>query len=271
MKKFALSLSISILLFSCNSVDKPGTGNGDSTVTEAVPPIIAYGVINAYPHDTASFIQGLWVHQGKLYESTGSPAEPDNNGSWLGEVDLKTGKAQKKVTLPDDLFGEGSTLINNKVYYITYQKRIGYVYEYPSFKKLREFNYATEGWGLTNDGKNLIMSDGSSSLHFYNPETLQVQNILGVLDNNGPVPNLNELEYIGGFIYANQWQTNYILKIDPNSGKVVGRMEFESLDKEVKAKYPGADYLNGIAYDSAANKIYITGKKWPTLYEIKLQ
>jgi glutaminyl-peptide cyclotransferase len=269
MKKTVFSLLVSILLFSCNGGDDPGPGNGNPP--EAVPPIISYGVTNSYPHDTASFVQGLWFHQGKLYESTGSPVAPSNNGSWLGPVDLKTGKAEKKVTLPNDFFGEGSTLLNNRVYYITYQKKQGFVYEFPSFKKLRDFNYATEGWGLTNDGKNLIMSDGSNSLYFYNPETFQVQNILGVVDNNGPVPNLNELEFIAGFIYANQWQTNYILKIDPASGTGVGRMAFDSLDREVKAKFPEAEYLNGIAYDSTSNRIFITGKKWPTLYEIKMQ
>ncbi len=271
MKKFLSILSISILLVSCNNGDKPGPDNGNNPPTEIAPPIIPYGVIKAYPHDTASFTQGLWVHNGQLYESTGSPEAPDNNGSWIGPVDLKSGKIEKKASIPDEYFGEGSTILNGKVYYLTYRKKLGFVYEYPSFKKIREFSYATEGWGLTNDGKNLIMSDGSSSLYFYNPETLQVQNILGVTDNNGPVPNLNELEYIDGFVYANQWQTNYILRIDASSGKVVGRMDFDSLDREAKAKFPGAEYLNGIAYDSTGHHIYITGKKWPTLYEIKLQ
>lgn len=157
------------------------------------------------------------------------------------------------------------------MYQLTYQTKKGFVYDANSFKKLKEFTYnSKEGWGLTNDGKYLIMSDGTSSLSYLDPESLQVMNVLGVSDNNGPVANINELEFINGSIYANQWLTPYILKIDPSSGLVVGRMDFSKMVDQVKTQYPDAEELNGIAYDSTSQKVYVTGKKWPKLYEIKI-
>ena len=145
------------------------------------------------------------------------------------------------------------------------------MYDARTFKKLKEFTYnSAEGWGLTNDGKNLIMSDGTSSLSYLDPETLKMLNVVGVSDNNGAVGNINELEYINGSIYANQWLTPYILKIDPSSGKVVGRMDFTKMIDQVKSQYPAAEEFNGIAYDSTTQKVYVTGKKWPKVYEIKI-
>lgn len=264
----------SIVLFSafigaCNNPDQ--TSTPDSGNAEAATPRIPFTVVNAYTHDTLSFTQGLAVYGGQLYESTGSPEGIPNNGSWIGPVELSTGKATPKAKLEKEHFGEGMTILNNKAYYITWQSRKGFVYQLPDFKKIREFSYNTEGWGLTNDGTNLIMSDGSNKIYYYSPDSMKLQNIVSVNDHNGPVPNINELEYINGFIYANQWETPYILKIDPASGKVVAQMDLNNLVNEARGAYQNADVLNGIAFDNTNGRIFITGKKWPKLYEIKLQ
>jgi glutamine cyclotransferase len=212
-----------------------------------------------------------------LYESSGSGSagdkQPGAYPSAFGTVDLKTGKVNIKVQLDNTTyFGEGITFFRDKVYQLTWQSGIGFIYDAKTFKKLGEFKIpAREGWGLTHDSAHLIMSDGSSNLYFISPDSLRLLNIVSVTDNNGPVGNVNELEYINGFIYANQWQTPYILKIDPASGKVVGRINLENLVNEVNNKYPDANDLNGIAFDSANNKLYVTGKLWPNIYEIRLQ
>jgi glutamine cyclotransferase len=204
-----------------------------------------------------------------LYESTGSPESPTNNGSWLGIVDLKTGKADKKVTLTKNYFGEGISIMNGKIYQLTYQNNVGFVYDSATYKKIKEFNYPGEGWSLTNDGQNLIMSDGTNKLQYLDPETLKVIKSISVEDNNGPVANINELELIKGFIYANVWLSNYILKIDPSTGQVLAKLDFSNLASEVKRKYTGSNEFNGIAYDAQTDKIYVTGKLWPNLYEVK--
>lgn len=267
---FYSSLFISIVISGCTNNDQPSYP--DSGHVEAGTPRLPYTVMNAFPHDTSSFTQGLVIHNGQLYESTGSPGEAiTNNGSWIGPVDLNTGKATPKVTLPKEYFGEGMTILHDKAYYITWQSKKGFVYQLPDFKKIREFSYNTEGWGLTNDGTNLIMSDGSNKLYFYSPDSMKLMNMVSVNDHNGPVPNINELEYINGFVYANQWETPYIIKIDPASGKVVGQMDLTALVNEANIAYPHTDVLNGIAFDITNGKIYVTGKKWPKLYEIKIQ
>jgi glutamine cyclotransferase len=267
---FYSSLLITAMISGCNDNDtqsETGTGN-----VEAGTPRLPYTVVNAYPHDTSSFTQGLTIYNGQLYESTGSPGENiSNNGSWIGTVDITTGKADHKATLAKEHFGEGMTILKDKAYYITWQSKTGFVYQLPGFKKIGEFSYNSDGWGLTNDGTHLIMSDGTNKLYFYSPDSMKLQNIVSVNDHNGPVPNINELEYINGYIYANQWETPYIMKIDPASGKVVGQLDLTNLVNEARGAYRDADVLNGIAFDSANGKIFITGKKWPKLYEIRLQ
>lgn len=270
MKKFFLFIAAVLVFASCsnNGNNENSNGNGDA-VANAGPASIQYSIVNVYPHDTAAFTEGLLVHEGQLYESTGGQAQISDFKSWFGPVDLKTGKALKKIMLDTSYFGEGINIFKGNLYQLTWQNHKGFVYDAKTFKKLKEFTYAGEGWALTNDGTYLIMSDGSSNLQYLDPESLKVVKILGVQDNSGPVGNINELEYINGFIYANQYLTNYILKIDPSSGKVVGKLDFDSLNNQVKTKFPDALEMNGIAYDSASGKIYITGKAWPNLYEIK--
>lgn len=255
------------MLNSCSDTD---TGAGENNNATPAPPTLMYNVVKVHPHDTASFIQGLAVSGGQLFESTGQYGT-----SWVGPLDLETGKIDRKISLPQEQFGEGITILNDKLYHLTWQNRKGYVYDLKTFNKIQEFSYMTEGWGITNDGSHLIMSDGSSNLYFFSPDSIRLVKTVGVTDNVGPVPNLNELEFIDGYIYANQWQTTYILKIEPSTGAVVGRLDFKQLENDVASKMPGADFaenaLNGIAYDSLSKKIYVTGKRWPHLYEIKFQ
>lgn len=234
------------------------------------PAVINYSIIKLYPHDTSSYSQGLIWHNNLLYESTGMEKE-----SKLLEVALNSGKALRKLALPDNEFGEGITLLNNKIYQLTYTNHLVHVYDLKTFKKIQEFEWPYEGWGITNNGTHLIISTGGSNLYMVNPTSFKIEKTIGVSDNNGYIANLNELEFIEGFIYANQYMTDYILKIDPLSGSVVGRIDFKNLLKEAGAIYDprsiDAGYvLNGIAYNPATKHIYITGKRWPTLFEIKL-
>jgi glutaminyl-peptide cyclotransferase len=269
MKLYPLLLLVilSLMAVACNGPDKQGTETDPSNII-LPPATVNYSVVKVYPHDTSYFIQGLEFHDGVLYESTGAPLE-FGYPSWIGKIDLATGKMQNKVILDTPHFGEGLTVFNDKVYQLTWTSKKGFVYDAKTMKKLQEFTYNTEGWGITHDSTALIMSDGSSNLYFLDPVSFRNLKILGVTDNNGPVGNLNELEYIDGFIYANQWQTNYILKIDPASGKVVGRLDLSSLVGEISQRSPGHDYLNGIAYNPASKTVFVTGKRWPSLYEIK--
>jgi len=270
MKKFFVVFAFALFLVSCSNNGNENEDNGKVEPTaNLAPAIVNYSVVNVFPHDTSAFTEGLLVHDGKLYESTGGQPQSNDFKSWFGPVDIKTGTFQKKVMLDTSYFGEGINILGGRLYQLTWQSHIGFVYDAKTFKKIKDFPITGEGWALTNDGINLIMSDGTSNLQYLDPETLKVLKIVGVQDNNGPVGNINELEYIKGYIYANQYGTSYILKIDPVSGRVVGKLDFTSLDNELKAKHPQALEMNGIAYDSAANKIYITGKAWPNLYEVR--
>jgi len=275
MKKifFAATVLLTILA-ACNDNDASTTTPGDNNNSaNAAPPAIQYSVVNKYPHDTSYFTEGLEFYKGQLFESSGGNADESPYPSELGISDLKTGKATPKVQLDKTkYFGEGITFFNDKLYHLTWTSQVGFVYDAATFKKIKEFKIpAKEGWGLTHDSTHLIMSDGSSNLYYLAPDSLKLLNILRVTDNNGPVANINELEYINGYIYANQWETSYILKIDPATGKVIGRIDLENLQREAAALRPGADVLNGIAYDPASGQMLVTGKRWPFLYEIKLQ
>lgn len=270
MNRILNLLLLTLFLFACNNDRDAGNDGTGDDLTFSAPAVIPFSIINEFPHDTGSYTEGLTFYNGQLYESTGATATISNNGTWIGPVEISTGKFQKKIDLGTAWFGEGITFLNDKIYQLTYQTKKGFVYDAKTHQKLREFTYNTEGWGLTNDGKNLVMSDGTSSLYFLDPVSLRVLHVIGVSDNNGPVPNINELEFINGFIYANQWQTPYILKIDPSDGKIVGRMDFSKMVDQIKNQYPDAEEFNGIAFDSTTKKVYVTGKKWPKLYEIKI-
>lgn len=260
---FTLKITVQFLAFVCFlSWVSCSPKKKESALTED---LIPYTVVKIFPHDPTSFIQGLTIHQGRLFESTGQ----DN--SWISEVDIATGKHDKKIILDKKYFGEGICILNNKLYQLTWQNHIGFVYDLKTFNKLNEFSYDHEGWGITHNGKNLIVSDGTNQVHFLDTLTLKEISSLTVTDEYAEVDDLNELEYIEGYIFANRWQTNYILKIDPNTGKVVGRMEMSPLSDKMNLLNPSADVLNGIAYEQKSKTLLVTGKLWPTLFAIRFQ
>jgi len=263
-----LSLS-TIVACQNNPSDQNSTNSSSPALSE--PASLAYTVINVFPHDTTSYTEGLIYHNGQLYESTGHTDSYPSSQSQFGTVDLKTGKISTKVHLDNSkYFGEGICFLDGKVFQLTLDTpRVCFVYDAKTFRKLNEYPLNSQGWGLTTDGSSLIRSDGSSNLYYHDPANFKLIRILGVTDNYGPINNLNELEYIDGYIYANKWQTNYIYKIDPASGKAIARADFTQLVEETRHRYETAEYLNGIAYDSAARKVYVTGKLWPNIYEIK--
>jgi glutamine cyclotransferase len=220
-----------------------------------------YKIVHTYPHDPDAFTQGLLYYEGFLYEGTGLYGK-----SSLRKVELTTGKVVQRLDLPAAYFGEGITLWKDKLIQLTWQSRIGFVYDRATFQQLRTFTYSREGWGITHDGKRLIMSDGSSTLYFWDPETFKEIGHLDVDDKGKSVPDLNELEYIRGEIYANVWQTDRIARISPSTGHVLGWIDLPGLLPERSQDA----VLNGIAYDAKQNRLFITGKKWPKLFEIEM-
>jgi len=273
LQKYLAFLAV-VLLASCGGSDNSKNNSGTTTPADnanPAPPVINYAIVKTYPHDTTSFTEGLFWQNNALYESTGN-----YGNSELRVNDLNTGKAGKTIKLDKQYFGEGISLINNKLYQLTYKEKKVFVYDPVTFNKIKEFEWTTgEGWGMTHNDSELVISNGSSNLYFVDPETFKIKRQTGVTDNYGPVANINELEYVKGNIYANIWQTNSIIKIDPNTGKVIGKMDMTGLlDKNGTPKpdewYEYGNWLNGIAWDSAKNSFYITGKDWPAIFEVKL-
>lgn len=260
-----------ILLMACDNTEKkPAYTPGPSNNIPAPVPV-SYTVVNIYPHDTGAFTQGLVFYNNNLYEGTGQ-----KNESTLRLVDLTTGKVEKKVSINPDWFGEGITILNDTVYQLTWQDHKVLVYTLKDMKLVKTLGWANEGWGITHDNTNLIISDGTDKIYYVRPSDFKLMKVISVSNNLGPVNNLNELEYINGFIYANQWETDYILKIDPSSGFVVGVLDFSNALKKLaninydkEAVEQGA-VLNGIAWDAAGDRMFVTGKRWPKLLEIKL-
>ncbi len=246
------------IIISCTNTDS----NNETDDTKSNVPNINYTVIASYPHDTSSFTQGLVFYNGQLFESTGNYGK-----SKLLVTDIKSGKALKQVKLDSMYFGEGLAILNDTIFQLTWKENVVHVYT-KDLKKIKTFKINTDGWGITTNGTNLIVSDGSSNLYYYEPSSFRLLRTQGITENGSPAPNINELEYIDGFIYANQWQYNYILKIDPPTGHIIGKLDLRELGDRAKAKNPNEQWLNGIAYDSAAKKIFVTGKYWPELYEI---
>ena len=230
-----------------------------------------YRVVNVYPHDRGAFTEGLVYVDGILFEGTGLDNQSNPPGqSVLEKKDLATGQALQSIKLAPEFFGEGVTVLGNRVYQLTWQERTGFVYDKDTLQPLGTFTISSDGWGLTHDGKRLIRSDGTSTLYFLDPMTLQETGHVDVRDNRGgPVTNLNELEYINGEVYANVWLTDTIVRIDPSTGKVLGRIDLTGLlSPEDRAQR--VDVLNGIAYDAAEDRLFVTGKWWPKLFEIDL-
>ena len=270
-----MSTRLTAIIFFLFCFTSCGNENDNEEEVPGVAPVpsIYYGLSNTYPHDTTSFTEGLVIHKGKLYESTGSPDDMPQTRSLIGELDLTNGKINKKIELDRrKYFGEGIVFLNDKLYQLTYQNKLGFVYDAITFKKLGEFVFPVkEGWGMTTDGTLLIISDGTNILTCLDPANFQTVKTINVTDPNGAVSKLNELEYINGFIYANVYTTSYVIKIDPGTGNVIGKIDLSSLVNEAKAKYPGSLELNGIAYDPLKGTAYVTGKMWPHIYEISFK
>ena len=229
----------------------------------------SYRVVNVYPHDRTAFTEGLVYVDGILFEGTGLDNQSNPPGqSVLEKKDLATGQVLQSIKLAPEFFGEGVTVMGNWVYQLTWQERTGFVYDKDTLQPLSTFTISSDGWGLTHDGKRLIRSDGTSTLIFLDPATLQETGRVEVRDGQGdPVVNLNELEYVNGEVYANVWLTDTIVRIDPATGKVLGRIDLTGLlSPEDRAQR--VDVLNGIAYDAAEDRLFVTGKWWPKLFEI---
>jgi len=229
----------------------------------APAPVSRYRIVNIYPHDRAAFTEGLFFHEGVLYESTGQ-----NGKSWIRKIRLENGEVLQQAPLESQYFGEGIVAWKKSLIQLTYTTEIGFVYDLATLKRQRSFNYSGQGWALTHDGTRIIMSDGSASLRFLDPETLRETGRLPVTDGGKPVLELNELEFVKGEILANVWKTERIARISPKTGQVTGWVDVSGLLDPRDAA--GVDVLNGIAYDAAGDRLFVTGKLWPKLFEIRI-
>ncbi|MFN8290557.1 MAG: glutaminyl-peptide cyclotransferase [Chitinophagaceae bacterium] len=268
MKRLFPSLTLLLFLAACScNGGKPKDGGGGEKKPDG-PRSLSYSIISTFPHDSSSYTQGLIIYKGSMYEGTGNYGE-----SKLRKINMATGKAEKEVALPKEFFGEGVTILNDTIYQLTWKNNKVLVYTLNDLKKVKEFTVDQEGWGLTNDGKSLIATDGSSHLYFYDPSTYKLTRSVDVTEAGSLSYNLNELEYIDGYIYANQYESPYILKIDPSNGAVVAKIDlskdWDRIQRMRPAINPSDIVPNGIAYDAATKKIYITGKWWPELYEVQ--
>lgn len=249
---FIVLLVAVLVLFRLHSRDPDG------------PALWTYEVVNTFAHDREAFTQGLVFEDGVLYEGTGIPGRSE-----LRKVELETGNVLQTRKLPAEFFGEGITIFGDNIIQLTWQSNVGFVYNKDSFELLKEFNYPTEGWGLTHDGKHLIMSDGTPMLYFLDPNTFAQVNRMMVFDQDTPVGWLNELEYVEGQIYANVLPGERIARIAPDTGQVIGWIDLKGLLSQ-QERNEGIDVFNGIAYDPTDRRLFVTGKFWPKLFEVKL-
>jgi glutamine cyclotransferase len=238
--------------------------NTASSAASTPTPYYTYEIVNTFPHDHGAFTQGLLYLDGALYESTGL-----NGRSSLRKVDLQTGTVLKELDVPHEYFAEGLAALNGKLYQLTWQNQKGFIYNLETFDQEGEFTYSGEGWGLTTDGQSLIMSDGTAQIRFLDPTTFHVKRTINVQDHGRPIIHLNELEYVKGEIFANIWTTEFVARIDPATGNVLGAIDFHGLLSLEERR--DTDVLNGIAYDAAGDRLFITGKLWPRLFEIRLK
>ena len=242
---------------------RPKSEPGGPRTGEPPPKLQSYEIVGTYPHDESAFTQGLAFHGGYLYEGTGL-----RGASVLRRVELETGAVLQESPLPRSMFGEGIAIVGERIYQLTLQSRTGFVYNRSSFEVERQFRQFAAGWGLTYDGRNLIQSDGSARLHFFDAESTEKLREIVVHDDRGPIDQINELEFIGGEIYANVWHTDEILRISPLDGRVVGRIDMSGLLPSGRIRHLEA-VLNGIAYDAASDRTFVTGKLWPNLFEVR--
>jgi glutamine cyclotransferase len=259
-----LVLALSLTYFNCQTGPNANL-LANRSPENAIVQKYSYQIVNVWPHDSGAFTQGLEFHDGKLLESTGQEGR-----SSLRVEELETGKILKQVDVPLPYFAEGITLLNGKIYQLTWQHQVGFIYNASSLERVGQFTYSGEGWGLTNDGKSLILSDGSNRIRFLDPDTYQVRKTITVLDGNAAVNEINELEYIHREIYANIWHDDRIAIINPETGRVDGWIDLKGLLPPTAVSDEEA-VLNGIAYDEKNDRIFVTGKLWPNLFEIRLR
>lgn len=263
-KKF-LPFLFAGFLMGCNDETAPETPSQNNKPSAVGT--IGFNVVNVYPHDTSHFTEGLLLHDNFLFESTGLEGR-----SHVMKIELSTGKTVRKVSLPGNLFGEGISIIGDRIYQLTWQDHVVKVYDVNTFKEVAEYNWPYQGWGMTTNGTDLFISTGSNNIYQVDPSGFKIKKIISVNDQYGPLSNINELELVNNYIYANIWQTPYIVKIDMESGTVVGRLDLSDIWRKANIAEPlEKDVANGIAYDAVKGTFYITGKHWPTLFEIKLQ
>ena len=235
-------------------------------VAGAAVPVYDFDVVHVYPHDPGAFTEGLFYLNGFLYESTGL-----EHHSTIRKVRLDTGAVVQKMDIPEQYFGEGIVNWGTQLISLTWKSEVGFVFDLASFKLRRQFHYTGEGWALTQDGRQLIMSDGTPQLRFLNPVTLKETRRIEVTLDGKPIRNVNELEWVKGEIYANVWETSWILRIDPKDGHVVGLINLTGLLSPADAATGPDSVLNGIAYDAKGDRLFVTGKNWPKLFEIRLR
>lgn len=284
MRLFLL-ISLVVFFFSCktekpvnrSNVNTNPVANTNKAVNSPTPtankiPVYTYEIVNTFKHDSQAFTEGLFFHNGFLYESTGQEGKSD-----LRKVELESGKIVQQFKLSPESFGEGTTILNDKIYQLTWQEHRAFVYEAETFKLLKQFEYAGDGWGLTNDGKNLYMTDSSYIIRVVDPDNFATIRTLPVFDEAGkPLFKINELEFIKGEIWANVWHSeeigkpNHIARIDPNSGKLLGWIDLGGISPD-DVKRDEENTLNGIAYDAGGDRIFVTGKNWKKLFEIKVK
>lgn len=255
---------IALVLAALSLIGVAGAAAQPPVITP-VAPVQTFEVVARYPHDVTAFTEGLVYLEGKLYEGTGYEGHSN-----LRLVDLKTGDVLESHGLAADEFGEGITILGDKIYQLTWRSQIVHVYDLATFDEIGAFTYEGEGWGLTTDGASLVMSNGSDQIVYRDPATFDVIRTIQVRDGKDPIDNLNELEYIDGVIWANVWRTNLIARIDPETGSVIDWLDLSALAAEVSAADPNVDVLNGIAWNPETGTVFVTGKYWPTLFEIEL-
>ena len=255
MRLIILLFSFTIVLVCFNTCEK----NEKTTK-------LKYNVLHKYPHNPSSFTQGLLWDNDKLYESTGLEGK-----SKVMQIDYQTGKIINEIQSAPSIFGEGICILDNIIYQLSWQNHIVFLYDLNTMKEIKTFPLTTEGWGCTTDGKSIIVSDGSNTLYFYHPGDFKLEKTIFVKEKNGKVSRLNELEYVDGSIFANQWESDYIYKINAETGSVVAILNLSELTTEVKDLNTSSNVLNGIAYNKTRNSFFVTGKLWPILFEIELQ
>ncbi len=264
---FILLLVAAAIYKSCKPEETEPIDENENPKPSSAVKILSYTTLAQYPHDTASYTEGLEFYKGKLYESGG-----DFANSVLQVGDAKSGKIEKKHKMgTDKIFGEGITILNGKLYQLTWKTNQVYVYDVNDITKVvQQFTWPYDGWGMTNNGTDLIITTGGTDLYFVDPANFKVKNIVHIHDDNGPVSQVNELEYVNGFVWGNIYETKDIVKIDPQSGMIVGKMNFENLLDQKYYVETRAEYMNGIAYDSTSKTFFITGKRWPKIFEVRV-